>query len=98
VAIHRFEATQWHSALAKLPAALSVGDGDTVITETIDANGADKHGIVRAHGGNPMNGPIHVEGAAPGDVLQVDILRMTPMWLIPSAPSSCRRATGSTGS
>lgn len=79
MAIHRFEATQWHSVLAKLPAALRVADGDTVITQTIDANGADKHGVVRAHGGNPMNGPIHVEGAAPGDVLQVDILRMTPI-------------------
>lgn len=76
---HRFEARAWHSVLARLPAALHVADGDTVITETLDAAGLDKHGIARAHGSNPMNGPIHVDGAEPGDVLQVDIVRMTPI-------------------
>ncbi|MBN9332509.1 acetamidase/formamidase family protein [Devosia sp.] len=77
MAVHRFEARTWHSVLAELPAALRVADGDTVITETLDASGLDKHGSARAQGGNPMNGPIHVEGAEPGDVLQVEILRMT---------------------
>lgn len=79
MAIHIFEATTWHSVLARLPAALHVADGDTVITQTLDAAGVDKHGVSRAHGSNPMNGPIHVAGAEPGDVLQVDIVRMTPI-------------------
>ncbi|KKB78769.1 acetamidase [Devosia soli] len=79
MATHRFAPAAWHSVLAKLPAALRVADGDTVITETIDAAGYDKDGVARASGPNPMNGPVHVEGAEPGDVLQVDIVRMTPI-------------------
>jgi amidase len=79
MATHRFAPSQWHSVLARLPAALRVADGDTIITETVDAAGFDRDGISRANGGNPMNGPIHVDGAMPGDVLQVDILRMTPI-------------------
>jgi amidase len=79
VAVHRFVPTSWHNVLARRPAALTIASGDTVITETLDAAGVDRHGISRMHGPNPMNGPIHVEGAEPGDALQVDILRMTPI-------------------
>jgi predicted RNA-binding protein with TRAM domain len=50
-----------------------------VITETIDAGGTDKDGKKRASGPNPMNGPIFVTGAQPGDALKVDIVRMTPV-------------------
>lgn len=79
MAVHHFWPDQWHSVLAALPAALRVADGDVVITQTIDANGFDKDGVRRTSGSNPMNGPFHVEGAMPGDVLQVDIIRMTPI-------------------
>jgi amidase len=75
---HRFTATRWHNVLATLPPALTVASGDTVITETIDADGVDKEGVRRTTGPNPMNGPIFVEGAAPGDALKVEIVRMTP--------------------
>lgn len=76
---HRFVATQWSNVLGTLPVALSVASGDVVVTETIDANGWDKDGVKRANGPNPMNGPIFVEGAEPGDALKVEILRMTPI-------------------
>ncbi|MBX3532463.1 MAG: acetamidase/formamidase family protein [Rhizobiaceae bacterium] len=76
---HRFVATQWHNVLGTLPPALSIASGDIVITETLDAGGVDKDGIARSHGPNPMNGPIFVEGAEPGDALKVEILRMTPI-------------------
>ena len=76
---HRFVATEWSNVLGTLPAALHVASGDTVVTETIDANGWDKTGEKRTNGPNPMNGPIHVEGAEPGDALKVEILRMTPI-------------------
>ncbi|MBD8066410.1 acetamidase/formamidase family protein [Devosia sp. PTR5] len=76
---HNFVATQWHSVLAALPPALRIADGDTVVTRTLDAAGVDHEGVARAYGGNPMNGPIHVAGAMPGDSLAVDILRMTPI-------------------
>ncbi len=76
---HRFTATNWHNVLGTLPPALTVASGDTVITETIDAHGIDKDGVQRAPEPNPMNGPIFVTGAEPGDALKVEILRMTPI-------------------
>src|SRR5690606_40422999 len=39
----------------------------------------DKDGVQRAPEPNPMNGPIFVTGAEPGDALKVEILRMTPI-------------------
>ena len=76
---HRFIATGWHNVLGTLPPALTVASGDTVITETLDAHGIDKDGVERAAPPNPMNGPIFVTGAEPGDALKVEILRMTPI-------------------
>ncbi|MET0942302.1 MAG: acetamidase/formamidase family protein [Mesorhizobium sp.] len=77
--MHRFVATNWYNVLGTLPPALTVDSGDTVITETIDAHGFDKGGVQRAPEPNPMNGPIFVNGAEPGDALKVEILRMTPI-------------------
>lgn len=75
---HRFVPTEWHNVLGTLPPAFTVASGDTVITETLDAWGFDKDGVHRQPGPNPMNGPIFIEGAAPGDALRVEIVRMTP--------------------
>lgn len=79
MAHHHFLPTRYHNVLATLPPALSVASGDTVTTETIDANGWDKHGQKVMQSPNPMNGPIAVSGAEPGDSLRVDILDMTPI-------------------
>ena len=68
--VHRFDASSWHNVLAALPPALTVASGDTVITETLDAHGFDKDGVERGREPNPMNGPIFVDGAEPGDALQ----------------------------
>jgi acetamidase/formamidase len=85
---HRFTATSWHNVLGTLPPALTVRSGDTIVTETLDAWGADKDGVRRAHEPNPMNGPIAVEGAEPGDALLVEIIDMVPIaptgWTRPS--------------
>ena len=78
MATHRLEPTSWYNALGSFPPILRCADGDTVITETIDAIGYDKDGVARAQRPNPTNGPIHVEGAEPGDALRVEIVRMTP--------------------
>ena len=78
MATHRFIPTEWHNVLGTLPAALHVASGDIIVTETLDAAGFDKDGIQRKPGPNPMNGPIFIEGAEPGDALKVEILRMTP--------------------
>jgi acetamidase/formamidase len=76
---HVFSATNWHNILGTLPPAFTVASGDTVITETLDAHGFDKDGVRCAVEPNPMNGPIFVTGAEPGDALKVEILRMTPI-------------------
>jgi len=76
---HRFTPTTWHNVLGTVPPALRIADGDIVITQTIDAAGYDKDGTARWPGPNPMNGPIFVSGAEPGDALAVEIIRLTPI-------------------
>ena len=78
MARHRFDPTGFHNVLATLPPVLRVGDGDRLITTTLDAHGHDAAGEARARAPNPMTGPFHVEGAEPGDALLVSIDRMTP--------------------
>jgi amidase len=55
---------------------LTIAPGDTVHTTTVDAGGADEHGVRRVAGGNPQTGPFYVQGAMPGDVLTVHINRL----------------------
>ena len=76
---HRLEPQAWSNVLAAIPPALRVVSGDTVVTETLDAAGVDARGQERAGPPNPMNGPIFVEGAEPGDALRVEIIRIDPV-------------------
>lgn len=76
---HHFLASAWHNVIGTAAPALSIADGDTVVTETLDAAGTDKDHQQRAPRGNPMNGPIHVEGAEAGDTLRVRIDAMRPI-------------------
>ena len=75
--------TRWHP---DIPPALRCDPGDDVVLETrdavdgqytMDSTYADvariDRGIV-----HPLTGPIHVEGAEPGDVLVVEILDIMP--------------------
>jgi acetamidase/formamidase len=78
MATHRFVAKKWHNVLGTLPPALTIASGDTVVTDTIDAGGWDKALRKVGQRPNPMNGPIAVEDAVPGDALLVEIIRMTP--------------------
>lgn len=76
---HQFTATRWYNAIGTAEPALTIADGDQIVTETLDASGIDKHGVTRSQGPNPMNGPIHIEGAEPGDSLRVKIDTMRPI-------------------
>ncbi|MFC3703534.1 acetamidase/formamidase family protein [Devosia honganensis] len=78
MAIHHFVPTAWHNVLGTLPPVLRCADGDTLVTETLDAVGYDRNGIFRQPPPNPMVGPIYIEGAEPGNALRVEIVRMTP--------------------
>lgn len=75
---HDFVATTFYNVIGTFPPALRVASGDTVVTRTIDAWGYDENEVQQAHGPNPMNGPVFVEGAEPGDALKVEILDMKP--------------------
>ncbi|MBS1663365.1 MAG: acetamidase/formamidase family protein [Bacteroidetes bacterium] len=55
------------------PPVLTINPGDTVSTETIDAMGFDQKAVKRSRGGNPLTGPFFITGAAPGDVLVIQL-------------------------
>lgn len=67
-----------------LPPAETVESGETVCfytrdcyDEQIDVDGKD-FTLLDMHRNNPVTGPLYVDGAQPGDVLQVDILDIVP--------------------
>ena len=73
--------SRWNRALKP---RLRVASGDTVHLECVDSSGAQVHPAMtlaeylkidrdRIHA---LTGPIFVEGAEPGDVLQVDVLEV----------------------
>jgi acetamidase/formamidase len=72
----------WNNALAP---RLEVRPGETVTFETRDAG--DGHFgptttaadiLTHTFRGHPLTGPVFVQGAQPGDTLQVDVLEVTP--------------------
>lgn len=83
MAEHHISAAPTHSRWnAAIPPRLTVDSGDTVHFECVDSSGAQVHpgmtvdafqnidrGLIHA-----LTGPVAIAGAAPGDVLQVDIL------------------------
>jgi acetamidase/formamidase len=79
MAQHRFSPRHFHSTLGAHAPILTIKNGDTVTTETLDAHGFDHSNELRGPTTNPMTGPFFVEGAEAGDTLEVEIraIRMT---------------------
>ena len=75
---HRFDPDVFHNTLGQHPPALRIASGDTVVMHTLDALGADRSGAQRGQRPNPQSGPIWIDGAEPGDALEVHIVRLTP--------------------
>ena len=75
---HVFQPSLFHNAIGLGQPVLTADDGDTIVTQTIDAWGVDAKGEQVATRPNPMTGPFSVRGAEPGDTLEVTIDRMTP--------------------
>ena len=73
----------WNNALAP---AIRIAPGDTVTFETVDASGgqlgpaATLDDLKRLDFGlvNPVTGPVHVDGAEPGDALKVVVEHFAP--------------------
>ncbi len=74
---HRFVPERFYNTFSFAhPPALRIKAGDRVVTSTLDASGMDAAGQQRAPGPNPQTGPFFVDGAEPGDVLVVTIVRI----------------------
>ena len=77
MSVHNLVPTRYYNSIGSHEIVLTIGDGDTVVTETLDAHGVDRHGKKCADGPNPMTGPFYVSGAEPGDVLVIHIDRIS---------------------
>jgi len=76
--IHHFQPTQYYNTLGSHEPVLRIADGDTVITTTLDAHGADEHEQRVAARPNPLTGPFYVEQAEPGDTLVLHLDHLAP--------------------
>lgn len=75
---HHFQPSRYFTTIGSHEPVLRIADGDTVITTTVDARGADASDQQITPRGNPMTGPFYVEGAEPGDTLVVTLDKLTP--------------------
>ena len=82
---HRLSANPTHSVWDRsLPARLHIGSGDEVHLECVDASGAqvrpgmtvDQYLTIDRARIHALTGPIYVEGAEAGDVLEIDVLAL----------------------
>ena len=78
MAIHHFQPTHYHTAIGPFEPVLRIGDGDTVVTTTVDAFGKDASDTLVTPRGNPQTGPFYVAGAEPGDTLVVQLDQILP--------------------
>src|SRR6267142_3177999 len=58
------------------PPALRIFPGDTVRTQTVDADGGGATAAQRTLPGNPQTGPFYIEGAMIGDTIAVHFSRI----------------------
>ncbi len=75
---HHFQPSQYHRCLGPYEPVLKLADGDTLVTTTVDARGYDHQREQVTPRGNPQTGPFYVEGAEPGDTLQVVLESIVP--------------------
>ncbi|MDX2048437.1 MAG: acetamidase/formamidase family protein [Chitinophagaceae bacterium] len=72
-----FKPTTYYSVFSsELKPVLNISPGDTIYTESIDAEGIDKHGkkVTDRNGGNPLTGPFYINGAEEGDILVITLI------------------------
>jgi amidase len=86
--IHRIEPQMYYFTWGPNPPALTVKSGDVITAKTRDAGGGDENlqpipaghkqtsDVTVLREGNPLVGPVYVEGAEPGDAIAVIIERI----------------------
>jgi len=75
---HTFQPSHYYTTIGWHEPVHQIKSGDTIITTTVDAAGADATGQPITPRGNPMTGPFYIEGAELGDTLAVHFDRITP--------------------
>ncbi len=75
---HHFDPSTYPITFGPHPPVLRIASGNTVETFTIDAGGANARGEQVAGNPNPQTGPFYIEGAEPGDTLQVHLDYLYP--------------------
>src|SRR5436190_14751053 len=75
---HTFKPTHYYTTLGPHDPILTIADGDSVSTTTVDAAGQDATGAKITPAGNPMTGPFFVTGAEPGDTLVIYLDYLAP--------------------
>jgi amidase len=75
-----FQPTTFYSTFSsETKPVLNISPGDTIYTESIDAEGLDKHGkkVTERNGGNPLTGPFYINGAEEGDILVIKLIEVS---------------------
>ena len=75
---HRFEPEVYYTTIGSHAPVLRIDPGDTVSTTTVDARGKDVSNQPVTDGGNPQTGPFYINGAEPGDTLEVNLDHLAP--------------------
>jgi amidase len=79
---HVFEPSIYYNTFGCYEPVLRVpeggAEGATIVTKTLDARGHDQQDQKVAERGNPLTGPFYIEGAEPGDTLEVTIDKAYP--------------------
>ena len=76
---HTFHPSTYFRTIGTHPVALTIQCDDTVTIACVDAHGYDGHDVQVTPAGNPMSGPIAIQGLQPGDVLAVTFQSITPL-------------------
>lgn len=75
---HHYRPSKFHTSLGAHERALTVKDGDSIVTTTADSWGFDHERRQVAPWGNPQTGPFFIENAVPGDTLAVHFDSVRP--------------------
>jgi len=60
-----------------IPPVIKIAQGDTLVSESVDAGGFDKTGTSVTERGNPLTGPFYIEGAIPGDIIAITLTKVS---------------------
>ena len=85
MATHRYRPSRYYNVIGTAEPCLRIADGDTVITDTLDASGLDAHEVPAGQRPNPMSSDHH--GSRAGAQFDARVRKSGP----PSTPDKRSR-------